>query len=177
MSNKDTLGDDNLGASRRRLGELHVLRARTAALRLYGLCSAMIPAPWDKVVQEEIYTELSDFSYHCRRLIDLSGMDVPNGWHETHAMFGNIENLNYDFEPGFRFCLNHLHHATGFAFVPSKIRGQKRWENIEAQHVTPFVISKTDTRGAVAINIVALVVAFLTEGLSDLKMKCPEWRF
>ncbi|WP_371398152.1 hypothetical protein [Fretibacter rubidus] len=174
---ENKVAEQKLNESMRRLGELHLEKARACAVQIYSIGSADTPELWSNKFREDLIVNLLDFGFHARRVLSLAEIEISNGWREKFSTTRNPRALTYEIEENYSYCLNYLHHMTGFGMIPTVIDGRKMWAQNIDEHQLRFVAVKSDKYPSRTIDIVALAAAFLGDGIIAIKNTRPEWRF
>ena len=150
-------------SSKRRLTELHVIAARGRAVRLFCTASTIFPAEWAaQIVAEQTTVDLSEFSYHARRVIELCGFRNRIFESVDQVRFGLSPGQNIEFIHDLHEALNRLHHVRELDFDWAVWEGEKIFLASSRNLVPSFVRVETDKLPTANISISVLLSRFLT---------------
>lgn len=161
----------------RRLGELHIIAARTSALRIHAFSNAVIPGEWTNVSTELITMELLDFAFHARRINEICDIDCKTLQSVNALPIVITENNPGLWVERYDWALNSLIHAREFAFGYTHAEHRKLFVNAESNIMPTYVQVKTDQRETKTVSIFGVSQCFLAEVIPIVKSKFPTWQF
>ena len=165
-------------SSKRRLTELHVIAARERAMRLFCTASTIFPAEWAaQLVAEQTTVDLSEFSYHARRVIDLCGFRKRSFENVDQVRFGLTPGQDVTFIQDFHEALNRLHHVRELAFDWAVWEGEKIFTASPRNLVPSFVRVETDKLPTANISLFGVAVSYLNSVIPAVRVTYPGYQF
>lgn len=161
----------------RRVAELHLIRARESALRLFSLASTIFPEEWAKQFDEIAVVDLTEFAIHARRLTELCTLrdDKFDGTASTRYLFTvpPPEPLESDYHE----ALNALIHAKTYKIGHAIWDGPKVYTS-SAQNISiSYVQIATDRRPQSCVSVFGVTWCFLSNVLPVIRTRNPEFQF
>jgi len=168
----------NNDSSRRRLTEIHAVAARERAMRIFCTSSTIFPQEWaTNLVSEQTMIDLSEFSYHARRLIDLCELRNQKFMNVNQFRFGLSPDQDIIFIADFHEAINRLHHVRKLEFDWAAWHGEKIFLASPTNFVPSFVRVATDKRATANISLFGIAFSFLSSVIPTMISKFPEYRF
>jgi hypothetical protein len=161
----------------RRLGELHLIQARSHALRLVAHATAVYPEEWTVLVVEQCSLELLEFAFHARRVNQLCGIEDHQFNSVDQRACVIAEGDPKQWMTNYKQALSRLHHASDFVFGWAHADHRKLYTTSSANLVPLYVKVATDNFPEATISIFGVASCFLNEVIGLIKQSHPEWQF
>lgn len=160
----------------RRLPELHLIEARSRALRLMCTASTIIPEEYQEAISDQLAVDLAEFAMHARRLNEVLSLE--------QIAFGGADSLRFNATPmpaplesNYRDALNRLIHAKTYTVGYSVWDGNKVFLASRQNVIPTYVKIETDRRPVAAVSIFGVAFCFLTSVIQHVKQRHPNLRF
>ena len=165
-------------SSSRRLGELHVQRARNCALRLHAATTSVFPRPWMERVVEEVTIDLLDFGFHARRVNELCRLHDHKFLPINNTAYQISENDPGKWESKYQYALNALHHSQAFTFGNVNLDHRTMFGS-SCENLAPMYVKINTDKfpDEVTISVFGIVHCFLIEVIACVKDQQPDWQF
>lgn len=160
-----------------RLGELHIVKAREKALRIFAFSSAVFPGEWKDRYIEDITLDLLEFAFHARRVNEICGIDVSSLDSIRASNFVISDGNPGDWVERYDYALNRLLHATEFVFGNAHSLHRVVFTSSESNLVPSYVQVTTDQRSRETIGLFGLAFCFLNAVIPEVKRLFPKWVF
>ena len=166
-----------LQADTRRIAELHIIRARDEAIKIFAFAGAVYPIEWQKNYTEHIISHVFDFAFHARRvnhLCDLRKVDFGSiNVHIVKISEGDPGDWEHDYHE----ALNRLAHACEFIFGNAHADHRKIFTNSKANLMPLYLKVGTDYKKTASISLFGLVECFLFRVIPEIKTRFPKYEF
>ncbi|AQT59009.1 hypothetical protein [Cellvibrio sp. PSBB023] len=164
--------------SHQRLTEIHLIKAREKALRLFACTSSVIPGEWSSVWNEMIVPDLLEFAFHARKVNEfckLMNSTFPSIDVKLVTITSGDPGM---WESNYIHALNAVMHMQGFSIGQAHADHRKIFINYEANLITTYIKVSTDKfPEEKTISIYGLVECFLFYVIPKVKDKNPNLRF
>lgn len=160
------------------MAEVHLIEARSRALRLFAVASAIYPKEWAGAqVIEPVLVDTSDFAFHARRVNDICGY--------KNRPFTDVDATRFKFSAGqnialvrdYRDALNRIHHARELTFNWAVWDGQPIFTSSPENLIASHLRVETDQREPANVSIFGLAFCFLVSVLPAVKADFPDYQF
>ncbi len=161
-----------------RLAEIHVVQARTRALRLVAFTGSVFPGEWAPVWNEILVPDLLEFGFHARKVNEFCGFMNE----EFPPINGTVVSLSEGdpgaWEKSYRNALNALMHMQTFVVGHAHADHRKIFLKAESNLMATYVKVSTDKFPQVTtISIFGLAECFLSQVIPRVKERLPTLRF
>lgn len=161
----------------RRVGELHIARARARALEVFTAASAVIPEEWKPLVVEQTTMSLLEFGYHARRVNDICGFaDETFPAVDRYLVHFSVPPLETPVTE-YKFALNYLHHVTKLTFGFAHADHRKVFLASNANLQATYVTVTSDRYPTAILSLYGIVDCFLSGTIPMIKAKFTDWMF
>jgi hypothetical protein len=162
----------------RRLMELHIVRARERALRVFTFSSSVFPQEWGPQALEAVIMDLFELAFHTRRIFECCSINDENFRPIDRFLVNFSVPISYPVETRFRSALNGLTHARKFTFGWTHADHRRNFLASEANLMPTYVVLNTDhDKTDRAVSLFGLADAFLTDMILAIKRDFPEFQF
>jgi hypothetical protein len=161
----------------RRLGELHIEKARLKALRLVAFTGAVFPGEWMAPYNEAVTSDLLEFAFHARRvnqICELEGVDFGSIKVFQVTISGNDPG---DWVEHYGWALDRLMHAREFIFGNCHADHRPIFTSSASNLMPLYVKVATDRREMATISLFGLAECYLNRVVAAVKQKFPDWQF
>jgi hypothetical protein len=161
----------------RRLVELHVMAARSRALKIFAFASTVYPQEWQGPFVEEIVMDLFEFGFHARRVNELCELgDVEYPPVDRFLVQFSVP-INGILETDYRSALNRLVHARRFIFGNAHADHRQIFTASCANLTPTYVRITTDRREDASISLYGVADCFLSTAIPAIRERHPSMTF
>lgn len=159
----------------KREAQIHYEQAISAALHLYALSRTPFPEAWKFLINEELYTTLTSFAIHARRLCELE--NIKNGdFQIPNERLRPKKDDASELETDFFWALNKVIHANDYTAVWGEAHRPDILHEKELGYQFPCAVeieTNFKSHGRKAVSIHELADTFLTSVASFLQQRHP----